>query len=182
MLDSTSRIGDDVRIVDHDVTWPMRFAVEAAAIRAALGAAGEGFLIEHIGSTAVPGMAAKPIVDLLVIPPDGVWPRDGLVATLESLGYKFWEDNPDQEHLFFVKGMPPFGSGRTHHVHVRPKARAAAVLAFRDHLRANRDVARAYEALKRDLAARHQVDREAYTRGKDAFVSDVLARMNARAT
>jgi GrpB-like predicted nucleotidyltransferase (UPF0157 family) len=170
---------DVVALAPADPTWPARFAAEADAIRAALGAAAAGVTVEHVGSTAVAGLAAKPVIDLLLIPPDGVWPRDAFVAALPALGYAFWADDPDPEHLFFVKGMPPYGTGRTHHVHVRPRARAAPVLAFRDHLRARPDAARAYEALKRALAAAHPTDREAYTRGKDAFVARALAEVAA---
>jgi GrpB-like predicted nucleotidyltransferase (UPF0157 family) len=153
--------------------------VEAIAILAALARAVTGVTVEHVGSTAVPGLAAKPVIDLLLIPPEGTWPRDTLVETLSSLGYVFWAENPDPEHLFFVKGMPPYGTGRTHHVHVRPRARAAAVLTFRDYLRARPDVAHEYETLKRELAARYPTDRDAYTRGKDAFVARALAEAGA---
>jgi GrpB-like predicted nucleotidyltransferase (UPF0157 family) len=166
---------DAVALAPADPAWPERFTAEADAIRAALGPAAPRLAFEHVGSTAVPGLAAKPVIDLLLIPPDGTWPRDVLAAALPALGYAFWADNPDPEHLFFVKGMPPYGTGRTHHVHVRPPAKAAPVLAFRDHLRARPDVARAYEALKRALAVAHPTDREAYTRGKDAFVARALA-------
>jgi GrpB-like predicted nucleotidyltransferase (UPF0157 family) len=71
--------------------------------------------------------------------------------------------------------MPPFGTGRTHHVHVRPRARAAPIIAFRDCLRASAALARRYETLKRELIVKFRTDREAYTRGKDAFVASVLA-------
>ena len=172
---------DDVALAASDPAWPERFAVEAIAIHAALGATVTGVTIEHVGSTAVPGLAAKPVIDLLLIPPEGTWPRDTLIAVLPSLGYVFWAENPDPEHLFFVKGMPPYGTGRTHHVHVRSRARAAAVLTFRDYLRARPGVAREYETLKRELAASHPTDREAYTRGKGAFVARALAEAGAPA-
>jgi len=165
---------DRVVIAAPDPAWPARFAEEADALRRALGAAGERIVIEHVGSTAVPGLAAKPIIDILLVPPDGAWPAEALAAALPPLGYAHWADDPDPAHMFFVKGMPPHGAGRTHHVHVRPAGQAAPVLAFRNQLRANPALAAAYMVLKRELARRHPTDREAYTRGKDAFVAAVL--------
>jgi GrpB-like predicted nucleotidyltransferase (UPF0157 family) len=173
---------DAVALAPPDPSWPAGFAAEARAIRAALGPAGDALHVAHVGSTAVPGLAAKPVLDLLVVPPDGAWPAALLVDALAGLGYVHWADNPDPAHLFFVKGMPPFGAGRTHHVHVRPWAHACPVLAFRDALRADAALAREYEALKRRLAALHPTDREAYTRGKDAFVARVLAAAGAGPT
>lgn len=166
---------DIVAVEPADPKWPVLYLKEAEAIRASLGPAGLRLRFEHVGSTAVPGLAAKPIIDLLLIPTDGTWPRETIRATLTTLDYVFWEENPDPHHLFFVKGMPPFGARRTHHVHVRPPVSAAPILAFRDRLRARPDVAHAYEALKRELATRFPADREAYTRGKDQFVARALA-------
>jgi GrpB-like predicted nucleotidyltransferase (UPF0157 family) len=171
----TADSADVVEIVDSDPSWPARFAEEVVAIRRALGPEGPALQYEHIGSTAVPGLAAKPIIDVLLVPADGEWPGERIRAALTPLGYLYWDDNPNPRHLFFVKGMPPIGTRRTHHVHVRPRADAAPILTFRDRLRARPELARAYERLKRELAARHPTDREAYTRGKDAFVSAVLA-------
>ena len=76
--------------------------------------------------------------------------------------------------MFFVKGMPPFGPRRTHHVHVRTPADAAAELTFRDKLRSDPRLAQRYERLKEELAKRHPNDRDAYTDGKGEFVADVL--------
>jgi GrpB-like predicted nucleotidyltransferase (UPF0157 family) len=165
---------DNIELAPADATWPERFATESAAIRVALGSASEGLVIEHVGSTAVPGLASKPVIDILIIPPDGTWPMNALVSALPKLGYLFWDEDPEPQHMFFVKGMPPHGTGRTHHVHVYPKERAAQMIVFRDSLRSHPDIARTYEALKRDLAIKCPSDREAYTRGKDAFVARIL--------
>jgi len=165
---------DTIELASADPTWPERFALEAAAIRDALGSPSGEFVIEHVGSTAVPGLASKPVIDLLIIPPKGSWPLDALVNAMTNLGYLFWAEDPDPEHMFFVKGMPPHGTGRTHHVHVYPRARAMPVIAFRDYLRSHPDAARAYETLKKDLVAKYSADREAYTRGKDEFVAQTL--------
>lgn len=120
---------DRIEVLPADPAWPQHFAAEAEAIRTALALPGLG--IEHVGSTAVPGLDAKPIIDILLLPPPGHDPQR-LVAPLEGLGYQFWRENPNTQRMFFVKGMPPFGHGRTHHVHVMPLAQADRYLLFRD--------------------------------------------------
>ena len=82
--------------------------------------------------------------------------------------------------MFFVKGMPPFGARRSHHVHVtEPDGEMWQRLAFRDYLRTHPAEAAAYERLKRQLATEHRTDREAYTDGKSAYVESVLRKANA---
>lgn len=165
---------DRIEIVPSDPRWAQAFAVEAARIRAVLPEH-DGLVIEHIGSTAVPGLDAKPVIDILLIEPDTArWPL--LVVPLQALGYVLWAENPRRDRLFFVKGMPPRGSGRTHHVHVRTPADAQRERAFRDWLRAHADDAARYAALKRELVAAHAADREAYTAGKTAFIEAILGR------
>jgi GrpB-like predicted nucleotidyltransferase (UPF0157 family) len=170
---------DDIVLVAYRDAWPRGFADEAAAIRAVLPAAAATWPLEHIGSTAVIGLAAKPILDLLLIAPDGDWPRAALVEAFASLGYVFWAANPAPDHLLFIKGLPPYASGRTHHVHVRPIATAHPIIAFRDALRASPPLASEYAALKATLAAAFAQDREAYTHGKDEFVARVLREREA---
>lgn len=173
---------DLVELVAADPAWPARYATEIESIRRALGPSGPLLRFEHIGSTAVPGLAAKPIIDVLLIPAEGEWPETILRTTLSALGYVWWDGNPNPRHLFFVKGMPPFGDRRTHHVHVRPRMDAIPLLTFRDQLRARPELAGAYERLKLELAARFPADREAYTHGKDAFVSAILSGVDTPAT
>jgi GrpB-like predicted nucleotidyltransferase (UPF0157 family) len=98
---------------------------------------------------------------------------------MASLGYVYWAENPKTDRMFFVKGMPPHGERRTHHVHItQPNGEMwLRRLAFRDHMRANSDEARRYEALKRDLAARYPDDREFYTRAKTDYVEAIHRRM-----
>jgi len=105
-------------------------------------------------------------------------------ATLESVSinrlinpYVYWADNPKKDRMFFVKGMPPFGSKRSHHVHVtEPDGEMWRRLAFRDYLRAHPEEAETYERLKRRLAAEHRTDREAYTDAKSAYVESVMRK------
>ncbi|MEM8695897.1 MAG: GrpB family protein [Pseudomonadota bacterium] len=165
---------DSIEIVDADADWPAQFAVERDRVAQML--AGEPLLaIEHFGSTAIPGLAAKPIIDILVAVPSVVEARGRFPDLLRSDGYIFWADNPDTDRLFFVKGMPPFGEGRTHHLHVCERSGAMwDRLKFRDYLRAHPDEARRYADLKRALAEKCGEDREAYTRGKDRFIARIM--------
>lgn len=165
---------DEIELVPANPDWPRRFDVEAARLRAIIPS---GLLIdlEHIGSTAIPGMPAKPVIDMLAIVADLDDARARLVGPLEAAGYAFWAENPDADRLFFVKGLPPSAPRRTHHLHImEPGPAALRHIAFRDHLRADPADAARYAALKADLAARFADDREAYTEAKGAFVSDTL--------
>lgn len=136
-----------------------------------------GLQIEHFGSTAVPGLRAKPIIDILLLhPAPDLW--QSLIEPIASLGHIYWAENPRRDRMYFVKGMPPFGSRRTHHVHVRIPDDARAGLAFRNALRANSALARRYGELKDELAVRYANDRDAYTEAKTRFVSEVLETLS----
>ena len=172
---------DRVELVAYDPRWPSMFETEAGRLRTALTGLDLGpFRLEHFGSTAIPGIAAKPIIDIMLIAADqSRWP--GVIEPIRSLGYVYWADNPRRDRMFFVKGMPPFGTGRTHHVHVHTPEDARAALVFRDHLRRNPDAVEHYARLKRELEARHPTDREAYTEGKAEFVAEIVRGADARA-
>ena len=175
---------DEIALVDYDPRWPELFAAEAARVRAALPT-GLVTMIEHFGSTAVPGLPAKPVIDLLVGVRSVAEAREVAVPKLEALGYAFWGDNPNPGHLFFVLGLPPHGP-RTHHIHMvepgtfrDPKNPAFLFwdrLRFRDYLRAHEGEARRYAALKHALAAQFPGDREAYTDGKADYVAAVMEK------
>jgi GrpB-like predicted nucleotidyltransferase (UPF0157 family) len=163
---------DPVEVVDYDPTWPAQFAEIAARVRAAFA---DGLLIavEHIGSTAVVGLAAKPIIDLNVVVPAREDTPEA-IARLASLGYVHEGDKGILGREAFLW---PVGTVR-HHLYVcaRDNAEYRRQVAFRDYLREHRDAAQRYEALKRDLAERFHHDRTAYSEGKTAFVEAVLAR------
>jgi GrpB-like predicted nucleotidyltransferase (UPF0157 family) len=168
---------DEIEIAEYDPRWPALFAEEAARLRTALDT-GLVLGLEHFGSTAIPGMAAKPIIDILIAVRSLAEARERFVEPLEDLDYVFWADNPKTDRLFFVKGMPPYGARRTHHVHVvEPTAEPWQRLGFRDYLRAHPDEARRYADLKRSLAAVHGSDREAYTDAKETFVEEIMAKV-----
>lgn len=167
---------DEIELVPSNPDWPARFEKEAARLRAIIPA---DLLIDlqHIGSTAVPGLAAKPIIDIQATVTDLEAARTRLVAPLEAAGYAFWAENPDTDRLFFVKGLPPSAPHRTHHLHIMEDGPGALKhVAFRDHLRDHPAERDAYAALKRDLARRYRHDREAYTQAKSAFIETVLDR------
>ena len=167
---------DEVELVNYDPRWPVLFDEEAKRLRAVL----DPSLIlglEHFGSTAVPGLSAKPIIDILIAVRSLTDAQASFVKTLRNLDYVYWAENPKQDRMFFVKGMPPFGSGRSHHVHVtEPKGEMWQRLAFRDYLRAHPEEAATYEQLKRRLATEHQMDREAYTNAKAAYIESVMQK------
>jgi GrpB-like predicted nucleotidyltransferase (UPF0157 family) len=156
--------------VPYDPTWPARFEAERVAIAEAIG---ESIIdgIHHVGSTAVPGLAAKPIIDILV----GVRSLEGSRACFEPLaqiGYMYAPYLSAEMHWF----CKPNPSRRTRHLHLVPVGTRRYVdeLAFRDRLREDPKIAEKYIALKRRLAGRFANDREAYTDAKSSFVRRIL--------
>ena len=152
------------------------FEAEAGRLRAVLP---PGFILrmEHFGSTAVPGIAAKPVIDILIAVASLAKAREVAPPRLKTMGYAFWADNPKPDRLFFVKGLPPSAPRRTHHVHMTtPDGEMFQRLYFRDLLRADAGERDAYAALKHELALRHREDREAYTDAKAGYVNAALQR------
>ncbi len=167
---------DEIEIVPYDPHWTALFAAEAERLRAAL-APNLIIALEHFGSTAIPGMAAKPIIDILIAVPSIAEARRSFVAPLERLGYMFWAENPKTDRMFLVKGMPPYGARRTHHIHIAEPATGPWLnFPFRDYLISHPEDAQRYAQLKRDLALLHHDDREAYTEAKTTFVEDIMIK------
>ena len=164
-----------VVIEPHDPAWPRLFDTERDWLVETIGTWLVG-QIEHVGSTAVPGLAAKPIIDVMAPVRDLESSRAALVA-LSTVGYNH---APYRENIMHWLCKPSF-SFRTHHLHLVPFGSELWFdrLLFRDHLRATPAVAREYEALKRGLAERHRHDREAYTDAKSPFVEATLKRAAA---
>lgn len=162
---------DPIELVSYDPAWLGLYLEEEARLRRALAGI-PGLRIDHCGSTSVPGLEAKPILDILIrVDSREDWPR--LVGPIEGLGYLYWASNPDKDTLYFVKGLPPAAQRRTHHIHVFDRARTAE-LDFRDLLCRDPEVTRKYVALKRELADRFQFDRKAYTDAKTEFIQGAL--------
>jgi GrpB-like predicted nucleotidyltransferase (UPF0157 family) len=163
-----------VRIADYDSRWSSMFEEARAEILAACGPS--LVAVEHIGSTSVRGLGAKPIIDIMA----AVGRLDDarqLIEPLAALGYEYVPEHeaslPDRR--FFRRGLR--GAG-THHLHVVELGSREwrQHLLFRDYLRAHPDTAAGYERLKRELAATHATDRGAYTAAKTPFIESVVER------
>jgi len=156
---------DPIVIVDYSPAWPLEF--ERLRDRAAAAVGNLAIAIEHVGSTAVPGLAAKPVIDLVIV----VEPEDvqAAIDRLTVIGYV-------HQGNLGVEGREAFGvpeGERRHHLYVSPadSEELRAQLAFRNRLRADPELAAEYEALKRGLAWRFRDDRVGYTDAKTAFVT-----------
>jgi GrpB-like predicted nucleotidyltransferase (UPF0157 family) len=172
------RFDPAIRVVEYDPAWPALAAAETRRIEAAVGEA--VVRVDHVGSTAVPGLAAKPIVDLQLAV-DALEPPARYVEALERLGYLFAPDPESPDFHFF--GLPA-ERPRTHHLHVCAAGSQHELRhrALRDYLRAHPDEVAEYAALKRDLVARHPGDRLAYIDGKDRYVAALERRALAWAS
>jgi GrpB-like predicted nucleotidyltransferase (UPF0157 family) len=158
-----------IEIVAYDPAWPERFAELGRELRGELGEV--ALRIDHIGSTAVPGLAAKPIIDIQVSVA-AFEPLEAFKQPLERLGYQYRADNPERTKRYFRE--PP-GRRRTH-VHVRRAGSFSEqwALLFRDYLRAHRAAAAEYETAKRSLAIRFRDDRHAYTDAKGPLMWELI--------
>jgi GrpB-like predicted nucleotidyltransferase (UPF0157 family) len=164
-------IPEPVRIAVYDPSWPAKFEAERTELQECIGPWIVGG-IHHVGSTSVPGLPAKPVIDILV----GVETLEGsrpCIDKVAALGYVYSPYRSDVMH-WFCKPDPAL---RTHHLHLVPvgSRRYLDEMTFRDALRGDPALAGRYAALKRDLAARYPDDREAYTQHKADFVQEVLA-------
>lgn len=165
-----------MRVVPYDPRWPVEFERERARIGAALGET--AIRVEHNGSTAVPGLAAKPVIDIQVSVAR-LQPMNAYAPALTRLGYTHVPHDDDAFCPFFHR---PAKWPHTHHVHVVEAggAEERRTLAFRDYLRAHPDAAREYAALKERLAREFDggdfASREAYAEAKSGFIAGILAR------
>ena len=170
MIDERALIGGrerrEIVIVAYDPTWAARFERERERIAAALGQ--RALSVEHVGSTAVPGLAAKPIVDVLVTVSDPE--EETVVAALESVGYELRVREPGHRMV-----RTP---ARDVHVHVwgADDPEVERVLRFRDRLRGNAADRDSYERLKRELARREWEDMNAYAEAKGSLIEEILGR------
>ncbi len=171
-----------VEIVDYNPRWPSLFEEEKARILDAIG-----FWLadsQHVGSTAVPGLAAKPIIDI-ALGLRNLSDGERCIAPLQALGYEYRGEAGIPGRLFFRKltdrpdaGQTYDGVSRTHHLHMYETKHEewARHLVFRDYLREHKDVARQYADLKKRLAAELGRDLEGYADAKSEFVRSVLAK------
>lgn len=177
-------LAERIEVVDYDPEWPALFEAESARL-AAYFPPGSIRRIEHVGSTAVPGLAAKPIIDILVGVDDFGFVVESVAPAMERAGYDYFfrpelgDDGP--RYPWFI-GRDASGV-RVSHIHVAlvDDTPQWDRVVFRDYLRGHRDAALEYAQLKRQLAARFSDDREAYTLAKTAFISDAVVRARGRA-
>jgi GrpB-like predicted nucleotidyltransferase (UPF0157 family) len=162
-------VSSPVEIVDYQTAWAATFADLGGALRDALGDV--AVRIDHIGSTAVPGLAAKPVIDIQI---SVRWlePVDGFREPLQQLGYGYRADNPERTKRYFRE---PQGHRRTH-IHVRKLGSFSqqVPLLFRDYLRSHPPAAAEYAAVKRRCAERFRHDRAGYVEAKDTFVWEII--------
>jgi GrpB-like predicted nucleotidyltransferase (UPF0157 family) len=166
-----------VEITDYDSGWPERFAGQRGPAEEILQPWLAG-PVEHIGSTAVPGLRAKPVIDMLA-PVRSLARAQAALPALAEAGWLLWPDDPNRHYrLWFLRPSP---QARAHHLHIiqngHPQARA--LLAFRDALRADAGLRAQYAALKDDLARQHPGNRNAYSNAKTEFVIRALHRAGA---
>jgi GrpB-like predicted nucleotidyltransferase (UPF0157 family) len=168
-----------VIVLPYDTRWPSMFDAAAGEVRRALGDNDSDHLLlelHHIGSTSVPGLAAKPVIDMLAVVAS-LEALDARSGAMRQLGYEVMGEFGIAGRRYFRRDDSTTGD-RTHQVHAFAAGsdHVARHLAFRDYLRAHRDVADHYAALKLRLAAAHPSDIEAYMDGKDAFIKEAEAK------
>jgi GrpB-like predicted nucleotidyltransferase (UPF0157 family) len=162
-----------IEICPHDPRWRDGFETEAKNIARALGS--NLIAVHHIGSTSIPGIFAKPIIDMLVDVKD-INDVDNHNSTMESLGYEVMGEFGIDGRRYFRKDND--AGVRTHHVHIfeNGSPHIARHLAFRDYMIANPDQAHAYSELKQRLAGEHAENPEEYMDGKDEFIKEIDRR------
>lgn len=170
-------MGPAITIVGYDPQWPGLFEQEQHRIVDALGPV--VVAMEHVGSTAVPGLAAKPIIDLML----GVRrlvDAETAAPKLLELGYEYVPQDPIPGRRYFHKGPP---GGRTYHLHAAKEGASfwERHILFRDWLRTHPEDDRSYERLKRELAARFGSDRLGYTDAKTEFIEAAVEKARAAA-
>ncbi len=169
---------DEIVILPYSDEWIPIFEREKKRLSKALGS--QIASIEHIGSTAVPGLSAKPVIDM-VVGVRSMKEADALLPVFEDLGYlTSIEFNKTLQDERFLMKLNDHGTARTHHVHIIPyqgpnwKKR----IAFRDLLRSNAVLAEEYCALKIMLSEKFKYDRENYTQAKTHFIEEALQKMH----
>jgi GrpB-like predicted nucleotidyltransferase (UPF0157 family) len=174
-LNTLATVGNPVRVVEvvtYDPTWPEQFETERRLLADVIP---QAVSIEHIGSTSVPGLAAKPIIDIIAVVPD-VEEIAADVSALEGHGYVYrpWCFADDKDHLFFPKDT---AGKRTHHLHVLGTASPLPQenRMFRDYLATHAEAARRYDEAKRRAADLHPDSRAKYGEAKEAVMFEVIA-------
>lgn len=163
---------DEIYLVDYNPSWPNQFADMADWLRSNLGS-DVALRIEHYGSTAIPGMPAKPIIDILVEIPSFDVAKKRILPYMNSEEWEYWWYSG---HMGLIKRKELMGE-RVYHIHLAPRQHAIwKGLLFRDYLKSQPEDAKRYASLKYKLSESHQHDRERYTQAKADFVSEIIAK------
>lgn len=163
-------MSEAVELVPYSDDWPRAFDTIAPIIAACF--APPPLLLDHIGSSAVPGLPAKPILDIIVLVAD-IEQMPPALAALERAGFEF-RPEVSSAHRLFLRKLDEAGR-RTHHLHIHDNAdEVHRHVMFRDCLRHDAGIRAAYLAHKEDLATRFREDRGAYSRGKSDFIDQVI--------
>jgi GrpB-like predicted nucleotidyltransferase (UPF0157 family) len=173
-IDGSLPPGEPVVLVQYDAEWPRLYAREEARIRDALGKT--ALQVEHVGSTSIPGLAAKPIVDIVLVVPDSA-DEPAYVPALEAAGYVHRIREPDWFEHRVLKGTDPKVNL---HVFSPECPEVERMLRFRDHLRHDQRDRDLYERTKRELAGRDWKYVQHYADAKSDVVEEILERAGAR--
>ncbi len=159
-----------VVLKDYDENWPLLFQEEKSCLESIFGA---GLTIEHIGSTAITGLPAKPTIDILVEMPERLT-QSQIISIMVQRDYIHMKEQ--KEHVMFVKGYTPEGMEEvSFHIHMGPKEQGWLWdrIYFRDYLNKNKEEAKKYALFKKELAVRYRYDREAYTDAKSGYIQRI---------
>ena len=169
----TLTMEDPILVVDYDANWQFQYEQEKIQILDALGDTVAD--IQHIGSTSVPGLAAKPVIDIL-LGLKQVPPTQSQIFGLEALGYLYCGEFGIPGRYYFRRGMP-----RTHQIHsvLLDSEFWKTHILFRDFLRVHPNAAQQYQALKRKLAVEFRYNRERYTDSKAPLIEQLLVQARA---
>ena len=161
---------DNIVLKEYDGSYPKKYFAEIELLEQTFSSLNPEF--HHIGSTAIPNILSKPVIDIAVEVNPFPLDEDKL-EMLYELGYVYWALNPDKNHQFFFKNLP-----RTHHLHVYPRGadKLKKEIVFRDLLIQSKELKNEYELLKKDLASKFSTDREKYTEMKTEFIQLTLER------
>lgn len=157
-----------VALESYNPSWVREFEREASLLRSVF----PSYQIEHVGSTAIPGLLAKPIIDIAICARSQDI-TDASIGKLHKLDYEERHTNPVPGRRFFAKGAE---DDRTHYLHIVNKNEFDRLIKFRDSLRKNTLLAKKYNTLKRGLAKEHASRRELYTAAKGDFIRTVLEK------
>ncbi len=161
-----------VKLVKHNSKWERSFEREAKKIKKVFSE--DALDVQHVGSTAIPGILAKPVIDIALIVPS-LQKASRYEKKLQEIGYEIKNNDTRKERLFFTKGPE---RKRTHYLHIGEVGSGYGedMILFRDYLCKHKDTAKKYSELKEQLAEQHQNTREIYTAQKEKFIEKIVKK------